>query len=50
MKYQIDSSYLVDCFKRIVSVPSPVGYYIKLNPVLTEIANELNCEVTLQVL
>lgn len=34
MKFKIDENFLIDCFKDIVSVPNPVGYYVKLNPVL----------------
>lgn len=41
----IDTQYLLDCFKRIVDVPSPVGYYVKLNPVLEQIAAELGEQV-----
>jgi putative aminopeptidase FrvX len=36
MKYQIDSQYLLDCFRRIVETPSPVGFYSLLNPVLEQ--------------
>lgn len=46
MKYNIDEKYLVDVFRRIISVPSPTGYYIKLNPVLEELADELGYKVT----
>lgn len=34
MKFKIHENFLIDCFKDIVSVPNPVGYYVKLNPVL----------------
>ncbi len=46
MKYNIDEKYLLDSFKRIVETPSPVGYYVKLNPVLKEMAAQLGLEVT----
>lgn len=46
MKFNVDEKYLIDCFKRIIEVPSPTGYYVKLNPVLKEMANELGYEVT----
>jgi len=46
MKFEIDRDYLIECFKKIVSVPSPVGYYRELNPVLVKIAGELDLEVT----
>lgn len=46
MKFKIDRDYLIDTFKKIVNVPSPVGYYRELNPVLCDIASELGFEVT----
>ncbi len=46
MKFEIDRQYLLSCFEKIVSVPSPVGYYIKLNPVLKQIAQQLGLDVT----
>ena len=42
MKFDIDRKYLIDCFERIISVPSPVGYYAKLKPVIEELAAELS--------
>lgn len=38
MKYNIDSQYTLNCFKELVNVPSPVGYYVKMNPVIEKIA------------
>ena len=46
MKYQIDKQFLIDCFKEIVSVPSPVGYYRQLNPVLEQYAAKYGKTVT----
>ena len=46
MKYNIDKQYLIDSFKRIINVPSPVGYYVELNPVLEEMVKELGLSVT----
>lgn len=46
MKFNIDDQYTLDCFKRLVEVPSPVGYYVKINPLMQEMAAELGCEVT----
>lgn len=46
MRFQIDEAYLIDCFKEIVSVPSPVGYYQRLNPVLERMAASLGHTVT----
>jgi len=46
MGYNIDREYLVNCFRDIVSVPSPVGYYVKLNPVLEKLAAKLGQQIT----
>ena len=46
MKYNIDTHYLTNTFRRIIYVPSPVGYYKELNPVLEDMAKELNLTVT----
>lgn len=46
MKYQIDKKYLIDCFEKIVSVPSPVGYYVELKPVLEQLAADFGLTVT----
>ncbi len=34
MIFSVDQSYLTESFRRIVSVPSPVGYSRELNPAL----------------
>ena len=34
MKFQPDMNYFVDCFRRMVNTPSPVGFYTLFNPVL----------------
>ncbi|NLD87417.1 MAG: M42 family metallopeptidase [Clostridiales bacterium] len=41
MSFNINTSYLIDCFKDIVNVPSPVGYYVKFKPVLNRYAESL---------
>ncbi|MBQ7935061.1 MAG: M42 family metallopeptidase [Clostridia bacterium] len=46
MKFNVDRDYLIKAFKRIVSAPSPVGYSVKLNPVLKQMAAELGVAVT----
>ena len=46
MRCQIDTKYLVDFFRHIVSVPSPSEFYVRLNPVLKQYAEELGCEMT----
>ncbi len=45
MKYNVDMNYLVESFRRVVNAPSPVGYYVKLNPVLEKMAGELGYSV-----
>lgn len=46
MKFNPDMHYLVDCFRRIVETPSPVGFYTLLNPVLEKEAAALGYAVT----
>ncbi len=46
MKFAVDEKYIVDTFRRLVDTPSPVGYGVKINPVLEEIAAELGEKVT----
>lgn len=46
MKYQTDKEYLMQAFEKIVNTPSPVGYTIKLNPVLEEMAQNLGLSIT----
>ena len=46
MKFQVDSAYLLDCFRRLVNTPSPVGYYPLLNPVLEQEAASLGYSIT----
>ena len=46
MKYQVDESFLIECFRELVETPSPVGYHVKINPVLERIAARFGCEVT----
>lgn len=46
MKFQIDTDFLLKCFKDIVETPSPVGYYVKLNPLLEKYAAMLGQTVT----
>ena len=46
MKFQIDEKFLIDCFKDIVEVPSPVGFDVLLNPVLERYAAQLGHSVT----
>lgn len=46
MHFQIDTKFMTDCFAKLVSVPSPVGYFEKLNPVLEKYAAELGIYIT----
>ncbi len=46
MDLKIDRNYLINTFRELVSTPSPVGYYVKLNPVIEKLAKELSLEVT----
>ena len=41
MKFQIDTQFMIDCFRDIVEVPSPVGYDVLLKPVLERYAAQL---------
>ena len=46
MDFQIDKEYLLDCFYAIVNTPSPVGYNVKLKPVIEKLAADLGYAVT----
>lgn len=46
MSFKFDEAFFKSCFEEIINVPSPVGYYVKLNPVLAKMAEELGEKVT----
>lgn len=46
MQYKVDLEYLLECFRKVVEVPSPVGYYRELNPVLAQMAAQLGHTLT----
>jgi len=46
MKFKVDEKYIIDTFRRLVDTPSPVGYGVKINPVLEEIAAGLGEKIT----
>lgn len=46
MKFKVDIQFLLDCFKEIVEVPSPVGYSRELRPVLEKYAEMFGCTVS----
>ncbi len=41
MKYTYDSQGILRYFETLVSIPSPVGYYVQMNPVICRLAEEL---------
>ena len=46
MKYDFDSSFIISCFKDLVNTPSPVGYYVRMNPVIERYAAMFGYQVT----
>ena len=46
MKYQFDPQYILECFREVIDVPSPVGYYVQMNPVIEKIAGRFGLPVT----
>lgn len=46
MNFAVDKNYLIDAFRKVIETPSPTGYYVKLNPVLEEMAKQLGYTVT----
>lgn len=46
MKYEIDRQFLLDCFQAFVNTPSPVGYYVKANPMVERYAQRFGCPVS----
>ena len=46
MKFSVDMSYFMECFRVLVDTPSPVGYYTQLNPVLAELAASFGYDLT----
>ena len=46
MKYQFDPRFTMECFQDLVNVPSPVGYYPRMEPVFEALAGKLGFSVT----
>ena len=46
MKYPFDPSFTLDCFREVISVPSPVGYYVQMNPAMEKLAARFGLDVT----
>ena len=42
----IDMQYILETTKALVAVPSPVGYYKKMKPVLSDFAAKLGYTIT----
>lgn len=45
MKYTYEPQDILRYFETLVNVPSPVGYYVRMNPVLSRLAEELGLSV-----
>lgn len=46
MMFSIDEAYLLEAFRQLVAVPSPVGYPVHINPVLEKYAAQLGHDVS----
>lgn len=46
MYHLFDQDFTIRCFEKLVNTPSPVGYYVRMNPVIQELAAEVGQEVT----
>ena len=46
MRYNIDASFFKSCFQNLVEIPSPVGYYVQMNPVIESLAAQFGLMVT----
>ena len=45
MKYTYDPQDILHYFETLVNIPSPVGYYVQMNPVIGKLAEELKATV-----
>lgn len=45
MKYTYESQDILNYFEKLVNVPSPVGYYVQMNKVISQLAEELGQSV-----
>ena len=41
MKYTYDPQDILHYFETLVNIPSPVGYYVQMNPVIEKLAEEM---------
>ena len=46
MKFPVDKQFLIDCFKELVEIPSPVGYDLQLRPALERYAAKFGYTIT----
>ena len=46
MKYRFDSIFTQECFKKLVNIPSPVGYSLKMTPKFEDMVQALGCAVS----
>ena len=45
MNYTYDPQDILRYFETLVNVPSPVGYYVQMNPVFSRLAEDLGASV-----
>lgn len=46
MYHKFDQEFTIRCFEKLVNTPSPVGYYVEMNPVIEELAAQFGRAVT----
>ena len=46
MKFAVDTRFLLDSLEKLVNTPSPVGYYVEMNPLLEQYAEEFGLPIT----
>ncbi len=46
MKFAVDTQFLLDSLEELVNTPSPVGYYVEMNPLLERYAEKFGLTVT----
>ncbi len=46
MKYGTDEGYLLSTLQQLIETPSPVGYSLRLNPILSDLVRELDLTMT----
>lgn len=46
MKYSVDTNYMLEVLRELIETPSPVGYYVKILPIIEKYAEELGVKLT----